>query len=92
MASRSCAAADASDEEADDSSEATESSESELSAANLVGKRYAVTGTFVIREFPTMANRNPKETVLGDGGAEINVPAPNGREILVRPKTMVGPF
>jgi hypothetical protein len=53
--------------------ESTESTESDLSAANLVGKRYAVTGSFVIRDVPTMANRNPKETALGDGGAEIRI-------------------
>jgi hypothetical protein len=60
-------------EEADESAEPTESSESDLSAANLVGKRYAVTGTFVIRDVPSMADRDPKRTVLGDGGAEITL-------------------
>ena len=56
-----------------DREESTEASESDLSAASLVGKRYAVTGTFVIRDVPTMANRHPKETVLGDGGAELTI-------------------
>lgn len=57
----------------EEAEEASESSESELSAANLVGKRYAVAGSFVIRDVPTMTNRNPKETALGDGGAEIRI-------------------
>lgn len=53
--------------------EAAESTESDLSTANLVGKHYAVTGTFVIRDVPSMANRDPKQTVLGDGALELRI-------------------
>jgi hypothetical protein len=58
------------DETAD---EASESSESDLSTVSLVGKHYTVTGTFIIRDVPSMADRDPKQTVLGDGGLELHI-------------------
>lgn len=58
------------DEAAD---ETAESSESDLSTANLVGKHYTVAGTFIIRDLPSMADRDPKRTVLGDGGLELRI-------------------
>lgn len=57
----------------DDDDVASESTESELAAGSLIGKRYKVTGTFVVRDRPTFANRHPVEKVLGEGSARLRI-------------------